>query len=349
MSGPFFDDDDGFKDPAPDREIGWDPSDHDGIIAERFELLDRLTPPPVHDITDHTPPQAASNAAPYAERRSPLFALLAAAAALLVVVGLSIGALQGGEEGVEAIDLDDAAPADQPSVLDDAGRATGELSEAEDGRNVDSDGSAEGNSGQADETAEDESTPDGTVQDPADGDGDADGDADGDTDGPDQETGDSGTGGSAEASSTTSNQPDSPDQPTDETTATDSPTTTIPSTDTTSTDPENPDTTESGNGNGPVTVIRGIATEVFTDCRSHLVLTEDGTVENVSPISCDGGSYIVVDGRRIQTSAGFVPTEDYFDKHPEDLMPGDSVMVQAREHDGGLLSLDCQPCSVRSR
>lgn len=349
MSGPFFDDDDDFNERDPERETGWGPSDHDGIIAERFELLDRLTPPPVNDVTDHTPPQAASNAAPYAERRSPLFALLAAAAALLVVLGLSVSALQGGDEGVEAIDVDDAAAADQPNVLDDADRATGELSDTEDSRNEDSDSNAEGTSGQADAAAEGENPPDGTLQDPANGDGADDGESDGDSNGSDPETGETGTGGAAEASSTTSTQSASPDQPTDETTAPNTPTTTTPSTETTSVDPESPDTTESGNGNGPVTVIRGVTTEVFTDCQSHLVLTADGSVENVSPISCDGGSYIVVDGRRIQTSAGFVPAEDYYDKHPADLMPGDSVMVQAREHDGGWLSLDCEPCSVRSR
>jgi len=96
-------------------------------------------------------------------------------------------------------------------------------------------------------------------------------------------------------------------------------------------------------------VIRGKVNEVFTDCQSRLVLNQEGKVESLGPISCDGGSYIMVDGIRIQTSSGYVPAEMAFNKHPDNLRPGQQVMVVAMPYPdgGGLLTLDCDSCRVR--
>ncbi len=339
MSGPIFDDDD-IPEGDPAGATFWDASDHDGIIAERFELLDRLNPPPIQDLTTQTPPPAAFSAAPIAERRTPLFALVASAAALLIIGGLSISSLLGdGEEEVEATEGDRAAPADQSDALVDEDRSSGELGDGD--RQTDED-PAMTVQDESEDQSETDAEPEGQNVDDSDQDGQGPGQED---DEPGEDTG------------STTSQDDQPQQSTPETTVAEPSSTTSTSTTlddassptVTAAVPEEPDGADSGQGNGPVTVIRGILTEVFTDCQSHLVFTQDGTVESLSPITCDGGSYIVVDGRRIRTSAGFVPEEDYFDKHPEDLTPGDSVMVQARENDGGELSLDCDPCSVRSR
>ena len=98
-------------------------------------------------------------------------------------------------------------------------------------------------------------------------------------------------------------------------------------------------------GRGETVTIRGVVTEVFTDCQSRLVLNDDGEVVRVGPVSCDGGSHIVVDGIRIQTSSGFVPAEMYFDRHPRDLLPGTQVRVVAVRLSYGH-SLDCDRCGV---
>ncbi len=95
-------------------------------------------------------------------------------------------------------------------------------------------------------------------------------------------------------------------------------------------------------------IVRGQVTEVFTDCRSRLILNAAGEVETVGPISCDGGSHIVVNGTKIQTSSGFVAAEDAYDKHPAGLLPGRSVTVTAipAGATGGRLTLDCVQCGV---
>lgn len=94
--------------------------------------------------------------------------------------------------------------------------------------------------------------------------------------------------------------------------------------------------------------ISGTVSEVFTDCVSRLVLSEAGQIQSVSPVSCDGGSHIVVNGMRIQTTAGYGLEEDWFGNHPSDLLPGQRVTVVAVEDSrmGGILSLDCVRCGV---
>ncbi len=94
--------------------------------------------------------------------------------------------------------------------------------------------------------------------------------------------------------------------------------------------------------------VRGTVTEVFTDCVSRLVLTETGQVVETGLISCDGGSFIVVDGTRVFTSSGYTSADLAFDKHPSNLKPGMDVLVTAVRRGGsGPLTLDCDSCRIR--
>ena len=95
-------------------------------------------------------------------------------------------------------------------------------------------------------------------------------------------------------------------------------------------------------------IVRGQVNEVFTDCRSRLILNAAGEVESVGPVSCDGGSYIVVEGTKIHTSSGFVAADDAYDKHIPTLRPGQTVTVTAipTGATGGRLTLDCVSCGI---
>ncbi len=105
---------------------------------------------------------------------------------------------------------------------------------------------------------------------------------------------------------------------------------------------------EAGDSNPETVAVRGTVTEVFTDCVSRLVLTETGQVVETGPISCDGGSFIVVDGNRVFTSSGYTSADLAFDKHPSNLKPGMDVLVTAVRRGGsGPLTLDCDSCRIR--
>ena len=94
-------------------------------------------------------------------------------------------------------------------------------------------------------------------------------------------------------------------------------------------------------------VITGILTENITDCGPHIVLNDDGSVgPSDGPFSCDRGSFVVVDGERIRTSAGFGPPDLYFNNHDPELTPGTEVSVRAIRDDSGRLSLDCDICAI---
>ncbi len=98
---------------------------------------------------------------------------------------------------------------------------------------------------------------------------------------------------------------------------------------------------------GPRQVVSGTVTEVFTDCASWLVLNDEGAVEDGGPISCDGGSYIMVGTIRIKTSAGYVaPGSPYYDKHIADLLPGTTVSVVTMEDPNGPHTLNCEDCGI---
>jgi len=99
---------------------------------------------------------------------------------------------------------------------------------------------------------------------------------------------------------------------------------------------------------GGTEVVSGTVTEVFTDCYAHLVLTDDGEIDVIEPVSCDGGSWVIIDGIRVATASGFVLTDDeVFDRHIRDLQPGETATAVATATSGGALNLDCDECSLR--
>lgn len=111
--------------------------------------------------------------------------------------------------------------------------------------------------------------------------------------------------------------------------------------------PDVPQTTFAADG--PVTqTVRGTLTEVFTDCAAHYVLGSDGNVEQLEAISCDGGSYVVVDGKTIRTSAGNSPAGQYYDRHNPALRPGQQVVVSATaaSQASAALTLNCAQCGI---
>lgn len=77
---------------------------------------------------------------------------------------------------------------------------------------------------------------------------------------------------------------------------------------------------------GVVKAVSGQVTEVFEDCSRHLIL-EDGVVIESDEVSCDGGSYIVIDGIIVYTASGFVPENESYSTDLEGLAPGDYAEV----------------------
>jgi hypothetical protein len=94
-----------------------------------------------------------------------------------------------------------------------------------------------------------------------------------------------------------------------------------------------------------VQTITGTATEVFTDCASHLALDDQGKVVSLSPVSCDGGSWVKIDGTMVRTSSGFVAAPQGYDKHPHGLQPGQRVRAVALKTARGL-TLECPQCTI---
>lgn len=324
---------------------------YDPELAERFRVLDQLAPPP--------PPPAAAPLAPRTAMGSPRpstvevlpttppgaarwrrTALLGAAAAVVVAAGLAVFASGGGDgdPGVGAVEAGPAAGSDDVDDGADASAAATDDEAAEDGATDDE--------GTGSDRADGSSSEAITVEVPGDGDDDG-----ANTDGSDEADG---------ATSTTTNSVPGSSAPS-ETTATTATTTTtgddggddgdpgdsdelIPK------DPTVPDRPTGSiivPGDGQLVTVAGIVTEVFLDCQSWMVLNEDGDAEHRGGISCDGGSYIVVDGTRIQTSSGFVSADMAFDQHPVELQPGTFVTVTAVKGPFGGLTLDCSRCGVR--
>ncbi len=94
-------------------------------------------------------------------------------------------------------------------------------------------------------------------------------------------------------------------------------------------------------------MVEGRMLELYTDCEARLSV-KDATDEIIRGTggSCDGGSHIMVDGRRIQTASGFGLPSDAFDKHPDKSMLGEEVTVIAVAESNGSLTLNCSQCGV---
>lgn len=330
-----------------------DPLDgYDPIVAERFEVLDRVTPPAVAEpgaagTRAHAAPlrrvepgrgsgrngpvgpQIAARPAgePRIDRRSPWY-IGAAAASLLVVAGVALFALasRGGDQDVEASDGDGT----ETSATDDA---TGDDQEGQaDSLTVELPAN---DAGEGDEGIQSSDPAGGEAAQPA------------------EDTGDDQGGAAVDGSSQSAATTGSTEAPVTSTVTVESETTTttaVPTTTTTTNDAT--ETTPSWSlveNQERVVVVRGMVTEVHTDCQSRLVLNEQNQVESVGPVNCDSGSYIIVNGNRIQTSSGYVAADDHFDKHMMGLKPGQSVTVTALPSGraGGPLTLDCPMCGIR--
>ncbi|MGH1487952.1 MAG: hypothetical protein ACRBK7_00930 [Acidimicrobiales bacterium] len=335
---------------------------YDPLIAERFELLDRVTPTdmghPGNQVRHQT--AAPTMLAPRVESRVELASrqlyLLAAAAAMVTVAGASVFALNrtGNEPDLQASDGGDV----QVQVDDDNNASM-----------VDDDADSESLTVELPVTTVGQASTDAAAEsagqaDPADGDAEqaaaegADTGSSAGTSDSVSEAGSQGTiGGSQETTDTT--QPASTESTTTTVVATEtSPPETPPTTATESTEVTAAPTTEltpdSSWLNPPTAekmiTIRGKVTEVFTDCQSRMILNDQGEVESVGPISCDGGSYIIVGGKRIQTASGYLMSEsDMYGKHIASLLPGRMVSVTAvpTASAGGLLTLDCALCKIK--
>ncbi len=303
---------------------------YDPVIADRFALLDRVSPVEMSAAAPVSadPPRIGRPA----EAARPL-SLMAAAAATVAVAGIAVFALarNGSDQDVEATNSgDDQAEVEengQVAVEDENRSLTVEVPDPAGEQGDSASATTAGDDGEAG----DESTP--TTA--------------------DNQLDDSQTTGPSTAEAITTESSEPTETSGASTTSTTTPSTTTTSSGSTATTESSLPAPGSSWLNPPTPektiVIRGMVTEVFTDCQSRLVLNDAGEVESVGPVSCDGGSYIIVNGNRIHTTAGFVASEDYYAKHPSDLRPGQNVAVTAvrSASAGGILTLDCVLCTVK--
>lgn len=306
---------------------------YDPQIAERFALFERLVPPPeptasldgVAPETELTlvgdtfaQPAELTDAGRWPSRRHRP-AMIAVAAAAAVIAGVSVLALAGGGPGPELVE---AGPADDDAELpvSTSEPATGSAADAaSDPAPADEDGDG----GDAEPI---------TVEVPGDTDEDA-----GST--PTTGTTLPPTSATSETTAASSSETSLDDADGDDTTGS------VPSKQTTV--PERPTgSVIDPSKSGEMVTIAGIVAEVFRDCQSWLVLNSDGEPESRPEVSCDGGSFVVVDGQRIQTTSGYVAAADAFDKHPAGVQPGDFVVVTAINGPYGGLTLNCDGCGV---
>lgn len=308
-------------------------SDYDPVIAEQFALLDRLRVPDYGARTDMAPAPA-PRVLPRPQF-DPTYAL-AVAAAFLMIAAASYFALRPTTDlGLDATDNGElnGDPTNQSAAVQDGDASSGELTV--------------------------EVTPSSTASSPADaaageqtsseGEGDS-GNTTGDTTTTttapvESDTTVAAPGAASSTTETTSQSDDSPVTSIDKESVLSTPTTkpgvTDPSLDV-------PVTSFPADGPDQMIVIRGMLTELFTDCQAHYVLGSGGGVELRDAISCDGGSYVVVDGKTIQTSAGFSPAGQYYDRHDPALRPGQQVVVSATaaSQTSAALTLNCRQCGI---
>ena len=311
--------------------------DFDPVIAQQFQVLDRVTAPePVA-----MPLAVASNAGQGSQDQGPRSGFLMAVAACVGILVMGVAGLvalnQGGETGlVEGADETGQVPV----VADESPDTTAAL--VVEGQAVRSTTRPESESGSANRA--DEADAGANNAERADGASDAGSNgSSGNVDG--SNSGDSNSGENQGTATTI------PGDDGDRTTVTFSTETTDLFITTVNKDKQPSETIwpQDPNAEATSTVsIRGLVTEVFTDCQSHLVLNEAGQVVDGGPVSCDGGSYVVVDGTKVFTSSGFTSADLAFDKHPRNMKPGLQVAVVATAIGGagGPLGLACSTCQI---
>ncbi len=93
----------------------------------------------------------------------------------------------------------------------------------------------------------------------------------------------------------------------------------------------------------------GKLTTKFTDCAREEQMNAQGFITTKTrEITCDGGSYIVIDYRdRIGTSSGMIadPNRGY-SADVSGVEVGDTVRVHYVADSDGYMTLDCQKCGV---
>jgi len=321
--------------------------DHDPAIAERFRVLDRVTPPAVS-----RPPMAGATPGESIEsdpsgHRSGFLLAVAACVGVLVVGLAAMVAVNGGDDtdltdlteqaGEVPVATDESADTTAPLVVegDESGAVSTTRSAGDDAGSSSDDDSS---------TANGDSDTGSAAERPAAGGSDADGSngdegvntddaSDSDSDDGDPSSGSTDSGDSGPLVTSPDAPPGMPAADGDRPVSTFLPKTT--------------DAPPAG-GDGVETVsIRGTVTEVLTDCVSRLVLSDAGKVVDGGPVTCDGGSYILVDGTRVFTSSGYTSADLAYDKHPSNLKPGQQVSVTAARADSGPLTLNCDTCRVR--
>ncbi|MEM7322362.1 MAG: hypothetical protein AAF531_04685 [Actinomycetota bacterium] len=303
--------------------------DYDPLVAERFAMLDRLTVPDAGARAETAPAPVAVLPARrrfdqgYALAIAAAFVALAAASyvALRPSSSLDVDATNGGQ--VEADNTHTSAAVQDGAVN---GELTVELPPSSTASSEDGDASAADANGAGQQSAEtDEAEQPSTTTTVA-----------------SSETTSAATGSSTTAAG---DDPDSTSSTVDPDSLLAPPTTKQLGP---GTGPDVPDTTMPADGPDQMVIIRGVLTELFTDCRAHYVLGGDGSVTQLNAVSCDGGSYVVVDGTRIQTSAGYVPAGQYYDRHDPALRPGQRVVVSATAapQTPAALTLNCGQCGI---
>lgn len=280
---------------------------HDPVVAEQFELLNGVTPP--DPVVVERPMVAGATA--LAGRRS--FVLATAAAAAVLVIGLAAFAVSRGGDTVDvAGELPTADETDGASEPGDTDGDVGELVVS----TTTSDAAEEALDLAPDDDAEDAGdASDDDQSEPGSDDGDASDDSDNSND-------DNSEPGDSDAPSTDDEATPLPDNGTGKDSSVD-------------------------DRVGQVVTIRGVITEVMLDCNSHVKLNEKGEIVNDGAVMCDGGNFIVVDGRTVFTTSGYVAESMAFNKHPEWIKPGQRVVVTAMQEPGGWTHLDCDRCQIR--
>ncbi len=92
--------------------------------------------------------------------------------------------------------------------------------------------------------------------------------------------------------------------------------------------------------------VSGQVNEVFEDCSRRRVF-KDGEIVDKQDISCDGGSYLIVEGVQVYTSSGYTSAESYFEYDISNIDPGDMLQVT---YDRGEFrnTINCGQCNIES-
>ena len=93
-------------------------------------------------------------------------------------------------------------------------------------------------------------------------------------------------------------------------------------------------------------IVEGVVTEIFEDCSRKRVFENGQVVERNDEVSCDGGSYIIVDDFSINTVSGFTSQEFAFSYDIGDLEPGVRVRATYQLDSFDLPNFDCDECGI---